>query len=203
MFTFEINFLEIKNMKLTSQLLTVAALLITSTAAMAHPGHGETGFTAGLLHPMLGLDHLLAMAAIGFWSLRQSRTLKRGTSLFMVGGMFLGAGIAFAGIAIPGVETGIALTVMLVGVLIATLAKLPTAVGGSLVAAFMVFHGYAHAVEMPMGAHFAAYMAGFAVTTVAIAFAGRGLGALLATSDNRLIRGIGLSVIGAGVLFAA
>lgn len=188
--------------RLTKTLLTTA-LMLTSASAMAHPGHGETGFASGLLHPMLGLDHLLAMAAIGFWGLRQSTTLKRGTPLFMIGGMFLGAGLAFAGLSIPGVETGIALTVMLAGVLIATLARLPTAIGGSLVAAFMVFHGYAHAVEMPLGAHFAAYMAGFALTTVAIAFAGRGLGALLVQSDNRLIRGIGVSVIGAGVLFAA
>lgn len=190
-------------MKRTSQLLTVAALLSTSTAVMAHPGHGGTGFTAGLLHPMLGLDHLLAMAAIGFWSLRQPTTLKRGTPLFMVGGMVLGAGIAFAGVSIPGVETGIALTVMLAGVLIATLARLPTVVGGLLVAAFMVFHGYAHAIEMPMGAHFAAYMVGFASTTIAIALAGRGLGALLATSDIRLVRVIGVSLIGAGAVFAA
>lgn len=188
--------------RLTKTLLTTG-LLLTSVTAAAHPGHGETGFSSGLLHPMLGLDHLLAMAAIGFWSLRQSKNLKRGTPLFMIGGMFLGAGIAFAGVSVPGVETGIALTVMLAGVLIATLVKLPTAVGGSLVAAFMVFHGYAHAAEMPMGAHFAAYMAGLALTTVAIAFVGRGLGAWLATSDNRLIRGIGVSVVGAGILFAA
>ena len=54
-------------MKLTSKLLATAALLTASATAMAHPGHTEGGFTSGLLHPMLGLDHLLAMAAIGFW----------------------------------------------------------------------------------------------------------------------------------------
>ena len=58
-------------MKLTAKLLTGAALLTASATAMAHSGHAEGGFTSGLLHPMLGLDHLLAMAAIGFWSVRQ------------------------------------------------------------------------------------------------------------------------------------
>ncbi len=188
--------------RITQTLLT-AGLMLTATAASAHPGHGEGGFTSGLLHPMLGLDHLLAMAAIGFWSMRQSKMMQRGTPLFMIGGMFLGAGLAFGGLSIPGVETGIALSVMLAGVLIATLAKLPTAVGGTLVAAFMVFHGFAHAVEMPMGAHFAAYMAGFGLATAAIAFAGRGLGALLMKTDNRISRGVGVALAATGAFLAA
>ena len=193
-------------MNTTTKLLTTLALLATSTATLAHTGHGthaEASLMSGLLHPLLGLDHLLAMAAIGFWSMRQSKVMQRGTPLFMIGGMFLGAGLAFAGLSIPGVETGIALSVMLAGVLIATLAKLPTAVGGTLVAAFMVFHGFAHAVEMPMGAHFAAYMAGFGLATAAIAFAGRGLGALLMKTDNRISRGVGVALAATGAFLAA
>jgi urease accessory protein len=73
-------------------------LMVTATAASAHAGHDAgTGFTSGLLHPMLGLDHLLAMAAIGFWSVRQSATLKNSTPLFVIGGMVGGAGIAWGG----------------------------------------------------------------------------------------------------------
>ncbi|WP_203142980.1 HupE/UreJ family protein [Marinobacter mangrovi] len=188
--------------RLTKTLLT-AGLMLTATAASAHPGHGQGGFTSGLLHPMLGLDHLLAMAAIGFWSMRQSGWMKRGTPLFMIGGMFLGAGLAFAGLSIPGVETGIALSVMLAGVLIATLAKLPTAVGGSLVAAFMIFHGYAHGAEMPAGSHFMAYMAGFGIATLIIAFAGRGLGALLMKTDNRVSQAIGAALAATGAFLVA
>ena len=191
-------------MNTLTRLLIATGLMVTATAASAHAGHDAgSGFTSGLLHPMLGLDHLLAMAAIGFWSVRQSATLKNSTPLFLIGGMILGAGIGFSGMPIPGVETGIALTVMLAGVLIATLARLPTAVGGSLVAAFMIFHGYAHAAEMPLGAHFAAYTAGFAATTVAIAFVGRGLGALLLTSDSLISRAIGAGLVGGGLMFAA
>jgi urease accessory protein len=191
-------------MNTLTRLLIATGLMVTAAAASAHAGHDAgSGFTSGLLHPMLGLDHLLAMAAIGFWSVRQSATLKNSTPLFLIGGMILGAGIGFSGMPIPGVETGIALTVMLAGVLIATLARLPTAVGGSLVAAFMMFHGYAHAAEMPLGAHFAAYTAGFAATTVAIAFVGRGLGALLLTSDSLISRAIGAGLVGGGLMFAA
>lgn len=185
-------------MKPTTKLLTFAALLLTATTAAAHTGHGTGGFTSGLLHPMLGLDHLLAMAAIGFWSVRQGEFMKKATPLFVVGGMILGAGIAFAGIALPGVETGIVLSVMVAGILIAAMAKLPTAVGGSLVVAFMVFHGHAHGTEMPAGAALAAYLVGFSIATLAITFAGRGLGALLQKADSRLARGVGAALAGVG-----
>ncbi|MTI76582.1 MAG: urease accessory protein UreJ [Marinobacter sp.] len=185
-------------MKLTSKLLTAAALLTASATAMAHSGHAEGGFTSGLLHPMLGLDHLLAMAAIGFWSVRQSKHMKNATPAFVIGGMILGATLAWGGLSLPGVETGITFSVLVAGILIATLAKLPTAVGGSLVGAFMLFHGFAHGAEMPAGATLAGYLAGFSVATLAITFAGRGLGSLMLRADSRFSRGVGglLAVVG-------
>ena len=193
--------------KMTKLLLAVG-LMMTATLAMAHPGHGEhvsNGFLSGLLHPMMGLDHLLAMGAIGFWSIRQNTTMKRGTPLFAVGGMIAGAGLAWAGISLAGVgvETGIAMSVLLVGVLIATLAKLPTAVGGTLVALFMVAHGYAHGIEMTQGSSLLLYMAGFVVATLAITFVGRGLGTMMLKADNRITRALGgvVTIIG-GVLAA-
>lgn len=193
--------------KMTKLLLAVG-LMMTATLAMAHPGHGEhvsNGFLSGLLHPMMGLDHLLAMGAIGFWSIRQNTTMKRGTPLFVVGGMIAGAGLAWAGISLAGVgvETGIAMSVLLVGVLIATLAKLPTAIGGTLVALFMVAHGYAHGTEMTQGSSLLLYMAGFVVATLAITFVGRGLGTMMLKADNRITRALGgvVAIIG-GVLAA-
>ena len=99
-------------------------------------------------------------------------------------------------------ETGISLSVMLAGILIATLAKPPTAVGGSLVAAFMVFHGFAHGPEMPAGAALVAYLAGFSVATLALTFAGRALGTLMQKTDNRFGRALGV-VAAAGALLAA
>src|SRR5690554_2314868 len=117
--------------RITKLLMTVG-LMLTATLAAAHPGEGahtHSDFLSGLLHPMLGIDHLLAMAAIGFWSIRQNTTMKRGAPLFVVGGMVVGAGIAWGGVSLAGVETGIAMSVLLAGVLIATMAKLPTVIG--------------------------------------------------------------------------
>jgi urease accessory protein len=156
----------------------------------------------GLLHPMLGLEHLLTMAAIGFWCVRQSATLKNSTLLFVIGGMVVGAGIAWGGLSLPGVDTGISLSVMLAGILIATLAKLPTAVGSSLVAVFMVFHGFAHGSEMPAGAALVAYLAGFSVATLTLTFAGRALGTLMQKTDNRFGRPLGGVVAATGALLA-
>lgn len=193
-------------MKATTKLLTTLALLAGSTAAMAHMGHGthaEGSFMSGLLHPVLGLDHLLAMAAIGFWSVRQSRSMKNITPVFVVGGMILGAGIAFAGFAMPGIETGIVLSVIVAGILIAAMAKFPTAVGGTLVVAFMVFHGFAHGTEMPTGASLAAYLVGFSIATLALTSAGRGLGALMLKADSRLSRTVGGAIAATGTVLAA
>ncbi|MBK1873771.1 HupE/UreJ family protein [Marinobacter sp. 1-3A] len=191
--------------RITKLLMTVG-LMLTATLAVAHPGeagHTHGGFLSGLLHPMLGIDHLLAMAAIGFWSVRQNRVMKNAIPLFVVGGMVLGAAIAWGGVSLVGVETGIAMSVLLAGVLIATMAKLPTVVGGALVALFMITHGYAHGTEMAAGSSLVAYMAGFVVATLAITFVGRGLGTLMLKADNRVTRALGgvVAVVG-GVLAA-
>ena len=191
-------------MKAITRVLMATGLMVTATAASAHSGHDAgTGFASGLLHPMLGLDHLLAMAAIGFWSVRQSSTLKNSTPLFVIGGMILGAGIAWSGLSLPGVETGIALSVLLAGILIATMAKLPTVVGGTLVAAFMVFHGFAHGTEMPAGAALVAYLIGFSIATLTLTLFGQGLGAAMMKADGRLGRALGGLVAGAGAFLAA
>ena len=192
--------------KMTKLLMTVG-LMLTATAASAHPGHGvlhtHNDFLSGLLHPMMGLDHLLAMAAIGFWSIRQSTAMKNGTPLFVVGGMMVGAALAWGGLSLVGVEIGIAMSVLLAGILIATMAKLPTAVGGTLVALFMITHGYAHGTEMTAGASLMSYMAGFVIATLAITFVGRSLGTVMLKADNRITRALGgvVAVIG-GVLAA-
>jgi hydrogenase/urease accessory protein HupE len=122
---------------------------------------------------------------------------------FVFANLVVGAGIAWGGLSLPGVETGISLSVMLAGILIATLAKLPTAVGGSPVAAFMVFHGFAHGPEMPAGAALVTYLAGFSAATLALTFAGRVLGTLMQKTDNRFGRALGAVVAATGALLAA
>ncbi len=130
--------------------------------------------------------------------------MKNITPAFVLGGMLIGAAIAFAGFALPAAETGIVLSVMVAGILIAAMAKLPTAIGGTLVATFMVFHGFAHGTEIPAGASLTAYLAGFSIATLALTFAGRSLGAVMLKADTRLNRAAGgvIAVIGAALAAA-
>jgi urease accessory protein len=186
-------------------LAAAPALLLIAGLAIAHPGHQhahEGGFAAGLSHPLLGLDHLLAMLAIGIWCLRQSPAMRLGAPLLAAGGMLLGAGLAWGGLAIPGVEFGIALSVLLVGVLIAALVKVPAALGAGVVVLFMLFHGHAHGSEMPHGASQLAYLAGFTLATLSITYAGRLLGSVLVKRESRLVRALGVAIAGAGAVFA-
>ncbi|MGR2737285.1 HupE/UreJ family protein [Billgrantia sp. Q4P2] len=191
----------------TSRLALAAApvLLLIAGLAFAHPGHEhahDSGFAAGLAHPLLGVDHLLAMLAVGLWSLRQSRAFSLAAPLLAAGGMLLGAGLAWAGFALPGVEFGIAMSVLLAGVLIAALAKVPAAIGAGVVVLFMLFHGHAHGSEMPRGASMLAYLAGFTLATLAITYAGRAVGAFLMARENRILRALGVAIAAAGALFA-
>ncbi|MFC3286358.1 HupE/UreJ family protein [Litchfieldella rifensis] len=191
----------------TSRVTRVAvalALLLVAGAALAHPGHQGTshsGFASGFAHPLLGLDHLLAMAAIGLWSLRQSNPMRRGTPWLAAAGMLFGAGLAWGGLVVPSVETGIALSVLLAGVLIAAVVKLPTLPGGLLVVVFMLFHGHAHASEIPYGASMMAYLAGFLSATLVITYASRVLGGYLMARENRIVRALGVAIALVGGFF--
>lgn len=184
--------------------LGAASLMLVAGSAWAHPGHEVAGggFAAGLTHPLFGLDHLLAMLAVGLFSLRQSAAMRLATPLLAVGGMLLGAGLGWAGVALPGVEVGIALSVLLAGVLVAALARVPAALGGIAVVAFMVFHGQAHAAEMPHGASTLPYLVGFSLATLALSHAGRRVAGWLMARERRLVRGLGVAIAAAGALFA-
>lgn len=181
----------------------VFALLAASGAAVAHPGHGlEHGaFFSGLTHPFLGIDHLLAMVAIGLWSLRQSAGLRRATPWLAALGMMAGAGLAIAGVVLPGVESAIALSVLLAGVMLATLVRLPGALGTVMVFAFLLAHGQAHGAEMPTNASFLTFLAGFTLSTLVITLTARSLGQWLGQRDSRVLRLAGGIIAACGAAF--
>lgn len=195
---------------MTSSLLTARRLawlaapvaMLAASAAMAHPGalpHGHGGsFLAGLVHPLSGLDHLLAMLAVGLWSCRQAPALRRAMPLLIALGMVAGAGLAWGGVPLLGVEFGIASSVLLAGVLLASLVKLPSALGGTLVFAFILLHGHAHGSELAPGASAALYALGFVIASVGITLLGRLTGSWLMQCDNRWMRGIGAAIAAAG-----
>jgi urease accessory protein len=165
-------------MKTTSRILprAAAALALAAAAgtAAAHPGHTQT-LADGLAHPFLGLDHLLAMVAVGLWSARALPARRRwqGPAVF-VGAMLAAALASLAGVAVPGVEPAIAATVMLCGALVACARELPTRAGLGLVALTALLHGLAHGTEAPAGS-FAAFALGFSLATAALHGAGLAL----------------------------
>jgi len=101
--------------------LLATLLLLSPTLALAHPGHDHAGVLSGIAHPVFGLDHLLAMVAVGLWAAQQSGKARWALPLAFVSSMLVGGLLGFAGIAMPLMETGIAGSVLALGLLGRTL----------------------------------------------------------------------------------
>lgn len=183
----------------------VAALpaLVLAAPASAHVDPATHGsLAAGLTHPMLGADHLLAMLSVGLWAaVLGGRALLAMPATF-VGAMIAGFGLAMAGVGLPFVEPAILASVVALGVLVALAVRLPLGAGLSVVAAFALFHGQAHGAEIG-GATAAGYVTGFAVSTALLHAAGIGLGLGLARLGRAwTTRGAGGAVALAGAALA-
>jgi len=148
--------------------LFAIALFLSPAVAFAHAGHDHSGVMAGLAHPVFGLDHLLAMLAVGLWAAQQSGAARLALPLTFVGTMLVGGLMGFAGLEIPLMETGIAGSVLAFGVLVAVAVRLPMAVAITLTALFALTHGVAHGLELPSLASPWGYAAGFVVATAAL-----------------------------------
>jgi len=144
-------------------------LLFVSKAASAHPLslHGA-GLGAGLCHPLLGLDHLLAMVAVGMWAVHAAGRRAWIIPLSFVLATAAGGALAMFGTHLPMVEPGIAVSVIVLGLLLAFAIKLPTIAGASLVALFAIVHGHAHGLELPLAASPWMYSIGFLATTASL-----------------------------------
>ncbi|WP_339485424.1 HupE/UreJ family protein [Pseudomonas sp. EL_65y_Pfl2_R95] len=146
--------------KQLQQLVIWLLIMFASTGAEAH-----AGVQAGWLHPLSGLDHLLAMIAIGAWSCQMGRRAIWIVPSAFVGCMMLGGLVGFEQVELPGAEIGICLSVVLLGLAIALEKTFPVAIAALGVGIFGVFHGYAHGYEMPVMDNKLAYSAGFLSTT--------------------------------------
>lgn len=156
----------------------VLILVLAAGAAFAHPGHpgGEPaalGFAGGFTHPFGGLDHLLAMVAVGLWAIQHGSRralwlLPLSFVLPMAGGFLL----ALAGIALPGVEAGIALSVLILGLLVAFAVRPPLAAAMAVTAVFALLHGHAHGTEMGDASHALLYAGGMVLATALLHAAG-------------------------------
>jgi len=183
-------------MKSSSRLVAVLTLLALAgaTPAMAHPGH-SAGFTSGWEHPFTGWDHLLAMVAVGIWAVQLGGRAIWQLPLAFASFMAVGGVVGWLGIRAPGVEVGIVLSVIALGLLIATATRMNRRHGLALLALFAVCHGYAHGVEMAPGTAAAAFGAGFVVSTLAL----HGLGVALGLIGQRLLEGKVLRLAGAAI----
>jgi urease accessory protein len=158
-----------------STLLLIAACAV-STEASAHIGHENLSLVEGLTHPF-GLDHLLAMVAVGVWSVSALPAHKawQGPATFMLA-LVLSAALGASGVTLPFLEHAIALSVVLFGAMLVVAAQpLSTAWGLGLIAAAASLHGLAHGAETPASG-FAGYAAGFLMTTAALHLGGVGVG---------------------------
>lgn len=143
-----------------------ALAALTPSLAFAHSGGAHIhGFFAGLEHPLFGMDHLLAMIAVGIIGARAGWRSIVLVPLFFVSAMVAGALLGLTGIALPSLETGIALSLVVFGAIVALARPLPLAAAASLTALFGLFHGNAHGLKIPEGAGGIAYAAGFLLGT--------------------------------------
>lgn len=155
---------------------SAAGLSLAATAACAHTGHGTHGLLDGLEHPF-GLDHLLAMVAVGVWSSVALKGARQWLGpITFVAALTGGAALGVSGVSLPGVESFIALSVVLFGAMLLLARQMPVSLGLTLVAASAALHGLAHGAEIPAGASFAAYAAGFMLTTICLHIGGLSTG---------------------------
>jgi urease accessory protein len=189
----------------TRALLT-AALAFAPTFASAHTGVSEAhGALHGFVHPIGGLDHVLAMVAVGIFA-----TQLGGRALWLLPASFLaamvaGGALAMAGIKLPLVETAIALSVVALGAVICLKIALPIAGAVALVAGAALFHGYAHGAEMPAAMSGIAYGLGFVAATALLHMAGIAIGLAInyiGAASSKIVRGAGgaIALAGAAIL---
>lgn len=196
-------------MKLNHTLALTAALGVStvSTAAFAHPGHIEaSGFASGFLHPIGGLDHILAMVGVGLFA-----WMLKGRSLWLVPAAFVGM-MAIGGvlgvfqIPVPMVELGIALSIVVIGALVASGKSIPVAAAMAIVGVFAIFHGHAHGTEMPAAMSGLTYGIGFIAATallhaigiaagLAIGKAGEARGFQVARVGGAAMAAIGVAIV--------
>lgn len=178
--------------------LAVLFLMLLSGPALAHPSHAE-GLLSGLGHPYSGLDHALAMLAVGLWAAQQhDRDAIWKIPLAFVATMVAGGLLGLAGFALPQVEAGIAASVLILGLLVAFSLRLPTPAGMAIVALFALLHGYAHGAEAPMGAGLPGFVAGFIVATASLHGIGMALGWAARNRAQAALRlgGVGVALAG-------
>ncbi|WP_116365115.1 HupE/UreJ family protein [Parahaliea mediterranea] len=189
------------------QSLLAGSLLLLAGTAQAHaPTDIAGGFSSGFLHPLLGWDHVAAMVAVGLWGAFLGRPAIWLLPVVFPLVMAIGGALGVAGIALPGVEIGIAASALVLGLMVLLAARPPLPVAAVLVGVFAIFHGHAHGTELPHAASPLAYSLGFVLSTGLLHLAGIAFGLLTRLRfGNTLVRAGGavIALAGAWFLFQA
>jgi len=180
----------------------LALLLLPSTAS----AHTETavvgGFLSGFQHPIGGLDHMAAMVAVGIWG-----AFLGGRAIWILPVVFpmvmaVGGAAGILGLPLPGVEPGIALSAVVLGVMVAMAVKPQIWVAAVIVGVFAVFHGYAHGKELPQSDNALSYAVGFVIATGLLHLAGIAIGELTRWPQGVIaVRACGGGIAVSGVAF--
>ena len=189
-------------------LAITAALVLAPAIAFAHTGHADlNGLAHGFIHPATGIDHVLAMVAVGMLAAQLGGRALWLVPLSFVAVMAFAGALGMAGIQLPFAEVGIALSVVVLGLAIAFPLKLSTVATMALVAFFALFHGHVHGAEMPGGMSAFPYAAGFVAATALLHAIGVGLRLLFGFEGGRFGRrvvqagGGAMALFGAAILF--
>lgn len=182
-----------------------ALLFICPPVASAHRETGTVGgFVSGFLHPLTGLDHIVAMVAVGLWGAYLGAPAMWLLPVVFPVVMALGGALGVLGVPLPAVETCIALSGIMLGLAVALAARPPIWVAAVLVGFFAIFHGHAHGAELPASANAMTYAVGFVLATGLLHLSGIAFGLLVRWPWGRIaVRSCGaaIALVGCGFLF--
>lgn len=199
------HFLDYRYFAARRSLASIVGVIVLSAPAFAHSAPGQArGFVTGFLHPLSGLDHILAMVAVGIWGAQLKRPAIWLLPVAFPVVMSFGGVLGIRGVSLPGVEVGIAASAIVLGLAIASEFRAPLWVATSIVSTFAIFHGYAHGTELPKAASPLTYALGFVIATGLLHVSGILIGLLdLLPSGGRLLRSAGAFITAAGLVLLA
>lgn len=191
------------NARLSKIVLTILFSLGWAQVACAHVEGGQAaGFITGLQHPWSGLDHVLAMIAVGLWGAQLGSPALWVLPIAFPLMMSMGAMLGLLGIPVPGVEIGIALSAIVLGSMVMAEVQPKLAIAISMVGIFAIFHGHAHGTELPPGQSGLLYSMGFVIATGCLHGLGIALGLIKSMPTGRVaLRGAGSFIAIMGVVF--
>jgi len=188
-----------KNGAAAASICMIAMCFANSALAHAGADHGGGGFASGFTHPLLGPDHVIAMVAVGLWGVFLGAPAIWVLPIVFPLVMALGGAFGMIGVPIRGVEVGIAMSAVILGMCVTLALKPPLWMAAIVVGVFAIFHGYAHGAEMPIASDAASYALGFVIATGLLHLCGIAFGSLARWPVGKLaVRAAGLLIAVAG-----